>query len=128
VVGDLSLAPLDVQEAARKAMDMTRKHDKSILNICFPYTSRNEIAQAAEFVKLNDDEFTLEHHLFTATCPRLDMLVRTSGEVRLSDYLLWQTSSTPEEACSVNFIDVLWPDFTFWNFVPLLLDWQRSRL
>jgi len=128
VVGDLSLAPQDVQDAAKRAMDMTRDNHKSILNICFPYTSRNEITQAVQHMKSErDDEFTMEQHLFTALCPTLDMLVRTSGEVRLSDYLLWQTSSKPKESCSVQFIDVLWPDFSFWDFVPLLLDWQRSH-
>ena len=50
----------------------------------------------------------------------MDILIRTSGEIRLSDFMLWQTS----RACHVEFIDCYWPEFTFWKLLPILLRYQ----
>ncbi|KAI5287319.1 cis-prenyltransferase [Ascosphaera acerosa] len=63
---------------------------------------------------------TLDEHMFTAGCPPLDLLVRTSGVERLSDFLLWQTHQHTE----VVFLDVLWPNFDLWRFLPVLWEWQ----
>lgn len=64
---------------------------------------------------------TLSDHMFTKGTPPLDMLVRTSGVERLSDFMLWQCHENTE----VVFLDVLWPEFDLWHFLPVLLGWQR---
>ncbi|RAL17524.1 undecaprenyl diphosphate synthase family protein [Aspergillus homomorphus CBS 101889] len=64
---------------------------------------------------------TLTEHLFTGDNPPLDLLVRTSGVERLSDFMLWQC----HEETEIVFLDVLWPEFDLWHFLPVLLGWQR---
>lgn len=64
-------------------------------------------------------EQTLTDHMFTADCPPLDILIRTSGVGRLSDFMLWQCHANTE----VVFLDCLWPDFDIWKFLPVLIDW-----
>lgn len=66
---------------------------------------------------------TLTDHLFTAGCPPLDLLVRTSGVRRLSDFMLWQCHQDTE----IVFIDCLWPQFDIWKFLPILVDWGVKR-
>ena len=66
---------------------------------------------------------TLDAHMFTAASPPLDLLVRTSGVARLSDFLLWQC----HEATSIVFVACLWPEFGLAWFLPVLLEWQWRR-
>ena len=63
---------------------------------------------------------TLTSHLYTASAPPVDLLVRTSAVSRLSDFLLWQV----HESTEIVFLDVLWPEFDLWNFLPVLWGWQ----
>ncbi|KAL4945363.1 hypothetical protein BDV06DRAFT_35448 [Aspergillus oleicola] len=64
---------------------------------------------------------TLTEHMFTRDNPPLDLLIRTSGVERLSDFMLWQCHEDTEIA----FLDILWPEFDLWQFLPVLLKWQR---
>lgn len=63
---------------------------------------------------------TIESHIFTAGDPPLDLLVRTSGVKRLSDFMLWQCHENTE----LVFLDCLWPEFDLWQFLPVLVEWQ----
>ncbi|KAF9391151.1 Structural maintenance of chromosomes protein 2, partial [Mortierella sp. AD011] len=130
VLGDDTLLPEDVRQVIRRAVDLTKKNNRAILNMCFPYTSREELAMATrslvggiEAQELNPSDITtsvLENSLYTRSCPPMDLLIRTSGEIRLSDFMLWQSS----RACHVEFIDCYWPEFTFWKLLPILLRYQ----
>ena len=108
-LGDL--AP-DVQDAIRHMMELTKDNTKFQLNVCFNYGGRAEIVDAvravvAEGVKPEDvTEEMIGHHLYTRDLPDPDLIIRTGGEMRLSNYLIWQAAyaeyySTP----------TLWPDF-----------------
>jgi len=67
---------------------------------------------------------TLNSHMYTASDPPIDLLIRTSGVSRLSDFMLWQC----HEDTQIMFLDVLWPDFDLWSFLPVLWEWQwRTR-
>jgi len=66
---------------------------------------------------------TLTDNMLTGGAPPLDLLVRTSGVQRLSDFMLWQC----HEKTSVVFLDCLWPEFDLWNFLPVLVEWQWQR-
>lgn len=66
---------------------------------------------------------TIEDHLFTAENPPLDLLIRTSGVNRLSDFMLWQCHQDTE----IVFLDCLWPEFDLWHFLPVLVEWQWRR-
>lgn len=66
---------------------------------------------------------TLADHLYTAGNPPLDLLIRTSGVTRLSDFMLWQCHENTE----IVFLDCLWPEFDLWQFLPVMLEWQWRR-
>lgn len=63
---------------------------------------------------------TIDRHLYTAGNPPLDLLVRTSGVERLSDFMLWQC----HQETKIVFLECLWPEFDLWHFLPVLLEWQ----
>lgn len=66
---------------------------------------------------------TINSHTFTAGMPPLDLLVRTSGVERLSDFMLWQCHQDTE----VIFVDCLWPEFDLWKFLPIIVEWQWRK-
>ncbi|XP_052000421.1 dehydrodolichyl diphosphate synthase complex subunit Dhdds-like isoform X2 [Xyrauchen texanus] len=130
VLGDLTLLPEDLQQLIAKAVVSTRAHNKCFLNVCFAYTSRHEIANAVKemawgveqgLIKSSDvSEGLLSQCLYSSNSPNPDLLIRTSGEVRLSDFLLWQTSYS----CLV-FQSILWPEYSFWNLCDAILQYQK---
>ncbi|KAG0173421.1 cis-prenyltransferase [Apophysomyces sp. BC1034] len=129
-LGNLDHLPKDVAELARDVMKRTKHNKKRVFNICCPYTSRDEMKEAiktnVQMVQQGEKaieeitEESLQDHLFTADCPPVDILVRTSGEIRLSDFLLWQTCKN----CHVQFVNCFWPEFSLWQFLPILLEYQ----
>lgn len=131
VLGDLSRLPPGVAHAARRAMQTTAHHSTCLLNICLAYTSTDEVGRALVAVQkqvscgtLPLGDITLSHierHLDTVGCPRVDLVIRTSGETRLSDFLLQQSS-----AASLHFTSALWPDFSFTNLLTALCQFQRE--
>jgi undecaprenyl diphosphate synthase len=102
-----------LQKKILRAIDRTKSNDRLILNIAFNYGGRDEIVCAVrEIVRAGIpadqvDESVIEKHLFTAGLPDPDLLIRTSGEMRTSNFLLWQMDYT-----ELYFPDVNWPDFT----------------
>lgn len=133
ILGNTKLLPLDVQEILFKTEEMTKNNTRAVLNVCFPYTSRDEITNAIKCVVSNAveeggdyaiDEDTINQFLYTADSPPLDLLVRTSGTYRLSDFLLWQCVS-PD--CSIVFVDKLWPEFKPWDMCKLLINWSYNK-
>jgi len=131
VLGNLNLLPEDLQELVHKAMDMTKTHSKCTLNVAFSYTSREEITSAVskvsqavengDFKASEIDEQTIEKYLYTGPS-KPELLVRTSGEVRLSDFLLWQSSYSV-----TYFSEVLWPEFSLWNLLLAIFYYQRHK-
>lgn len=131
VIGNLSLLPVDLRKLIAEAVILTKENNKAILNIAFSYTSRDEIVHSINTVlkaiknqeiELEDiDENLISNCLYTHASPNPDILIRTSGEVRLSDFLLWQTSYT-----QICFTDVLWPEFSIWDLMKLIFKYQSS--
>ncbi|EXJ70791.1 undecaprenyl diphosphate synthase [Cladophialophora psammophila CBS 110553] len=66
---------------------------------------------------------TITSHTYTSECPPIDLLIRTSGVSRLSDFMLWQC----HESTQIVFLDVLWPEFDLWSFLPVLWEWQWRK-
>lgn len=133
VIGNLSLLPEDIRQLIAEAMLLTKDNNKAILNVAFSYTSRDEITHSIQDIVtgLNNneiqpedvDEQLITECLYTnqSSCP--DILVRTSGEVRLSDYLLWQIS----ENTDIYFTNVLWPEFSIWHLLGCIFKYQRGQ-
>ncbi|KAK6342606.1 cis-prenyltransferase [Orbilia javanica] len=201
ILGHRSLVNQEVLDAIDRATELTKHNNKAILNVCFPYTSRDEITSAIQSIvalatpprqhgqhletlaeespetadtvhgasprsrsespasnttsastvvsgpphtvsgqlrehvdfagvlhrdilDLEDiSEQTVTEHLFTADNPPLDLLIRTSGVERLSDFMLWQAHQDTD----IEFVDCMWPEFDVWHFLPILLGWGLKR-
>lgn len=135
VLGELDLLPEDVRMAAEWSMQMTKGNKGPVVNVCFPYTAKAELITVSNKIlsdlrsgALNNDALTVgrfTEELYTAGCPPVDILVRTSGERRLSEFLNWQAAN---HRCQIEFLDLLWPDFRFHHFIPILAKFQLNRL
>ena len=109
IIGNYKALPADVVELIEGAIARTAQNTGSILAVALNYGAQDEIARAAQKAAAEGPitPETIEAHLDTADLPPLDLLIRTSGEVRLSNFLLWQAAYA-----ELWFTDVLWPDFT----------------
>jgi ditrans,polycis-polyprenyl diphosphate synthase len=133
IIGDWLLIPEELKPLMAKAMVLTKNNTRAKLNVAFAYTARNEITRGVQCIQsgvINDDLLPedIDEDLLSETFLRLptrplDLLVRTSGETRLSDFLLWQ--STNSVLC---FTNVLWPEFTFWHFLAAVFQYQVNYL
>jgi ditrans,polycis-polyprenyl diphosphate synthase len=111
VIGNLKMLPKDIQKSINQAMLMTKDNNQSILNVAFAYTSRDEITSALktiiEGVEENDlraedlSDTLIDECLYTRKCSNVDLLLRTSGEMRFSDFLLWQVRRIIWQNCSI---------------------------
>lgn len=108
--GDLSQLPKSTQNAVNKVIEASKNNDGLIVNIALNYGSRQEIVKAVNTILQSGireiDEQMLEDCLYTAGLPELDLVVRSSGEKRLSNFMLWQCSYS-----ELIFLDKYWPDF-----------------
>ncbi|KAI5092371.1 dehydrodolichyl diphosphate synthase complex subunit DHDDS, partial [Silurus meridionalis] len=123
VLGDLTLLPEDLQHVIAKAVVSTRAHTKRILFKVAHCINTLQSQNSSDVLSLALDvsEALLSQCLYTSNSPNPDLLIRTSGEVRLSDFLLWQTS----HSCIV-FQSVLWPEYSFWNLCEAVLQYQLN--
>jgi len=103
-----SMTPPHVQRSIRKAMEDTAHNDGMTLTVAFDYGSRSELLRAAELARREGSVTTasVERHLYMPEMPPVDLLVRTSGETRISNFLLWQITGA-----QVYFTERTWPDF-----------------
>jgi len=133
VCGEMELLPVGVREAAGRAVEMTKGNRGPIVNICFPYTAKAEIIAVSNRVIQSLRSREIEESLtvgdfsemmYTGGCPPVDILVRTSGERRLSEFLNWQVCNA---ATQVEFLDMFWPDFKFHHFLPILARFQLAH-
>src|SRR3989339_201328 len=114
--GDTSRLPQKLQEEIKKTKKTTADCSKMTLNLCINYGSRQEITGAfnrmsAEGIKQTDEK-TLSKYLYTASIPDPDLLIRTSGEQRVSNFMLWQIAYS-----EIYITNTLWPDFNRGEFI-----------
>lgn len=128
-IGNTSLLPSYIINLFEKVKTETAQGDKLYFNIAISYGSRQEILQAAKQFNLEADEQMInqeqafEQFLSTGGMPDPDILIRTGGEKRLSNYLLWQLAYT-----ELFFIDKLWPDFNLYDLQLILNEYfMRNR-
>jgi len=124
IAGDKEELPEDIQEKIEKAEKETSSGDRLELILALNYGGRAEILKAAKGMA-EEDEFSMEafrRHLYLPYVPDPDLLIRTSGEMRISNFLLWQIAYT-----ELYFTPVLWPDFSDEEYIKALLDYQRRE-
>ena len=121
VIGEIKKLPENLQAAIKQTCELTKKNTGLNLSFAISYGSRQEIVLAAQALakkvqqgELSVDQITessLSNHLMTAGTPDPDLIIRTSGESRLSNFLMWQASYS-----ELSFSPVLWPDYTVKDF------------
>ncbi len=129
-VGQLELLPNDVREAIKVAEDSTASYDKRLVNIAIGYDGRLEIVDAIKKIvmdvevgklDINDiNEKSVSSNLYTAGLDDPNLIIRTSGEERLSGFLLWQSSYS-----ELYFCDSLWPELRKVDFLRALRSYQQ---
>ena len=128
VIGRLHEAPADVQRSIRAAEERTSGGTDLTLNICFNYSGRAEIVDATRALVAarvdpeSIDEAHFGEHLYTADQPDVDLLIRTGGDRRTSNFLLWQAAYA-----ELVFFDSFWPDFTVEDFDAALAEYARRE-
>lgn len=131
-LGDLDRLPPVQRGAVDRVMALTAHNAKLVLNLFISYGSRAELVRAARLIaedvaagRLTPeqvDEKAVSNRLFTAGCPDPDLLIRTSGEMRISNFLLWQLAYT-----ELVISPVLWPDFGRAELYEAILDYQSRE-
>ncbi len=108
VIGNWRALAPDVVKLIENALERTAGNKRTTLAVALNYGAQDELVRAATAAAASGDvsEASIEAHLDTADMPPLDLLIRTSGEVRLSNFLLWQSAYA-----ELYFTDILWPDF-----------------
>ena len=131
-VGDLERLPKDVYAVLQDTMQKTEKCNQMILNLALSYGGRDDIVCAVKKViddyerkKITREDITLEifsNYLYTSRLPDPDLLIRTSGERRISNFLLWQIAYT-----EIYITDTLWPDFKKEDLYEAIIDFQNRE-
>ena len=133
VIGDLDLVPKKTRDKLLNAIIKTKNNDGLNLNLAVSYGAKQELVRAIKTIahkvkkniisEENIDEETINEHLYTENSKNVDLLIRTGGEFRVSNFLLWQISYA-----ELNFQKVLWPDFKKYHFLNAIIDYQnRTR-
>ena len=128
VLGRLHEAPADVQRSIRAAEERTSGGSRMTLNICFNYSGRAEIVDAVRGIVASNvrpsaiDEDAIGDRLYTVGQPDVDLIIRTGGDQRTSNFLIWQAAYAELVFCAK-----FWPDFTPDDFDAALTDYARRE-
>ncbi len=132
VVGNISLLPKSVKEELSYVLKETSKNKQLVLTLALSYSGREEIQNALKKIcaKVKNniipiekiDQSTINEHLYTENLPDVDLLIRTSGEKRISNFLLWQIAYA-----ELYFSEVFWPDFNEKNLHEAILNYQKRE-
>ncbi|NLX91231.1 MAG: isoprenyl transferase [Firmicutes bacterium] len=132
VAGDLSQVPERTRLAIEKALIKTSGNTGMVLNFAVNYGGRSEIVRACKKIlsfilegRYSEEDITeelLARHLYTVNLPDPDLLIRSSGEIRISNFMLWQLAYT-----ELWFTKTLWPDFSREHFLRAILDYQTRE-
>lgn len=131
-IGNLDALPSKAQKELEGVIQKTKNNTKMTLTLALSYGSREEITKTIQEISLkvkkglispeNIDEKLINNHLYTQDLPDVDLLIRTSGEQRISNFLLWQLAYA-----ELYFTDVLWPDYTKNHLFEAILNYQNRE-
>ena len=132
IIGDISKLPLKNQRELTSVVEKTKNNDRMTLVLALSYSSKVEIIDSIKSIsqKVKDgvidvsdiDEQLVGDNLYTAGIPDVDLMIRTSGETRISNFLLWQLAYA-----ELTFLDILWPDFRKKDLYMAITDYQNRE-
>lgn len=131
-IGCLESLPKKVHKELLEVIEKTKDNKRMCLTLALSYGSREELLNTVKEISLkvknniispeNIDESVINEHLYTRNLPDVDLLIRTSGEQRISNFLLWQIAYA-----EFYFTQVLWPDFTKQNLYEAIIEYQKRE-
>ena len=131
-IGNLGMLPKKISTYLQKVKNETRKNSKLTLTLALSYGSRSEIVDVVREISdkvknniissKNIDETVINNHLYTRNLPDVDLLIRTSGEKRISNFLLWQIAYS-----ELYFTKKLWPDFRKKDLYRAIISYQNRE-
>ena len=131
-IGNLDLLPKSAQKKLQEVIETTKSNSRMVLTLALSYGSREELINAVKNISNkvknniisidNIDESIINQHLYTRDLPEVDLLIRTSGEHRISNFLLWQIAYS-----ELYFTDVLWPDFKEDDLYEAIISYQKRE-
>ncbi|AEH01259.1 Undecaprenyl pyrophosphate synthase [Lacinutrix sp. 5H-3-7-4] len=131
-IGDLHNLPKKVLKELKEVIEKTKNNTRMTLTLALSYGSRAEMLNAIKEISLkvknniisaeNIDESIINEHLYTQNLPDVDLLIRTSGEQRISNFLLWQIAYA-----ELYFTNSLWPDFTKQHLCDAIIEYQKRE-
>ena len=131
-IGDINSLISNTRKKLNEVISKTSKNNKLNLNLAISYGSRQELINAIKIIsykvknniisKEKIDENIINEHLYTRNLPSVDLLIRTGGESRVSNFLLWQIAYA-----ELFFTDILWPDFRKEDFFNAIVDYQNRE-
>lgn len=131
-IGDISKLPFEVERELKDTIQKTSTNTGMVLTLALNYGARQELTQAVQEISRkvknniispeNVDETIINEHLYTRNLPGVDLLIRTSGEQRISNFLLWQIAYA-----ELYFSAVLWPDFDEEHFKSAIDSYQKRE-
>ena len=131
-IGNLELLPKSAQKKLQEVIETTKSNSRMVLTLALSYGSREELINAVKNISAkvknniisidNIDESIINQHLYTRDLPEVDLLIRTSGEHRISNFLLWQIAYS-----ELYFTDVLWPDFKENDLYEAVISYQKRE-
>lgn len=131
-IGNLATLPKKAFAELNEVMDATKENNHLVLTLALSYSSKSEILRAVQNIAIDAknglvspediDEKLFEKYLYTSDLPDPDLLIRTSGEYRISNYLLWQIAYA-----ELYFSDTLWPDFTRKDLYNAITSYQQRE-
>ena len=131
-IGHTDMMPSNVQQELQEVLDETKENTGVVLTLALSYGARQEILRAVQEISHkvknniisveNVDDNIINKHLYTQNLPDVDLLIRTSGEVRISNFLLWQIAYA-----ELYFTDELWPDFNETSLHKAIADYQKRE-
>ncbi|CAM3527099.1 isoprenyl transferase [Zobellia roscoffensis] len=131
-IGDIESLPKRANKELKEVMEKTRENTGMTLTLALSYGAREELKNAVKQISTkvknniisieNIDETIINNHLYTHDLPDVDLLVRTSGEHRISNFLLWQIAYA-----ELYFVDVFWPDFSSQHLAEAIKSYQNRE-
>jgi len=132
VIGEIEILPEKVRSTMKQTMELTKNNNKLVLNIALSYSGQWDIVHACRTIafdvqagRINPesvDEQLISSYLSTASMPDPELLIRTSGEFRISNFMLWQSAYS-----EIYFTDTYWPDFRRSQLYDAILDFQNRE-
>ncbi len=122
VIGKINILPPKIKNSLKESIKKTKKNKKIIVNLAINYGSRDEIVSACKKIKKKISFNSISKNLYTKNSPNPDILIRTGGHKRLSNFMLWQLAYT-----EIYFINKLWPDFNNKDFEKIVFDFKKVK-